>query len=125
MRTWHATLWRPVVGSFEVPAAEGAIIMLHVSGCKCCYAMDPETTNDVKMLDARCIEKFSIPIPNPGRAKTAELIDELVARIRPSAPGEVVPLREDSQEKAMMCGYLLAIRDSLTEAERNYYGEEL
>lgn len=46
-----------------LPAAAVAMILEHVATCQCRYVADPATTNDVKLIDARCVGSYLVPEP--------------------------------------------------------------
>lgn len=43
-----------------LPVAEVSIKMEHVDSCCCRYTMDSKTTEDVKLIDTRCIGSFLV-----------------------------------------------------------------
>jgi len=42
-------------------ASESTLILVHVYTCCCRYVADPATTNDVKLIDTRCISAYLTP----------------------------------------------------------------
>lgn len=45
----------------ELAVEDVSIIMEHVGTCCCKYVADPITTNDVKLIDTRCISAYAVP----------------------------------------------------------------
>lgn len=48
-------------GLRDVPADTGSIRMEHVADCCCRYVASPADTNDVKLIDTRCIAAYLVP----------------------------------------------------------------
>lgn len=45
----------------EVPAQQGAILMVHVEDCCCRYVASPKDATDVKLIDTRRIKAYGVP----------------------------------------------------------------